>query len=89
MNSLDTLHYYKRLEAVRVPRRQAEVHAQVLAEVMSQVATKDDVMTLKTWVELYVKEQTQQLKSDLLKWFFAISIAQASLIITVLRYLPH
>jgi hypothetical protein len=44
---------------------------------------------LKEWVALYVKEQVAQLKSDILKWFFGISIAQASLIIAALRYLPH
>lgn len=91
MNSLDTLAYCKRLEAVGVPRDQAEVHAQVLAEVMSQVATKDDLKELevriKEWVALYVKEQVAQLKSDILKWFFAISITQASLIVAALRYL--
>lgn len=93
MNSLDTLGYCKRLEAVGVPREQAEVHAQVLTEVMSQVATKDDLRELevriKEWVALYVKEQIAELKADMLKWFFAVSIAQTSLIIAALRYLPH
>jgi pyrroloquinoline quinone (PQQ) biosynthesis protein C len=93
MHSLDTLRYCKRLEAVGVPREQAEVHAQVLAEVMSQVATKDDLAALKTWVEtwvaLYVKEQIQPLKSDLLKLFLTISVAQTGLIIAALLYLPH
>jgi len=104
MNSVDTLGYCKRLEAVGVLREQAEVHAQMLTEVMSQVATKNDLkelevatksalmeleVRLKEWVALYVKEQVAQLKSDILKWFFGISIAQASLIIAALRYLPH
>jgi len=100
MNSLDTLGYCKRLEAVGVPRAQAEVHAQILTEVMSQVATKDDLkeleVRLKEWVALYVKEQVAELKADmaglkadLVKWLFAVSVAQASLIIAALRYLPH
>ena len=93
MNSLDTLGYCKRLEAVGVPRDQAEVHAQVLAEVVSQVATKDDLAELeariKEWVQLYVKEQIQSLKVDMLKWYITLSIAQTSLIIAALRYLPH
>lgn len=100
MNSLDTLGYCKRLEAVGVPREQAEVHAQILTEVMSQVATKDDLkeleVRLKEWVALYVKEQVAELKADmaglkadLVKWLFAVSVAQASLIIAALRYLPH
>jgi hypothetical protein len=100
MNSLDTLGYCKRLEAVGVPREQAEVHAQVLTEVMGQVATKDDLRELevrmKEWVALYVKEQVAGLKADIaglkadmLKWFFAALITQASLIIAALRYLPH
>lgn len=100
MNSLDTLGYCKRLEAVGVPREQAEVHAQILTEVMSQVATKDDLKDLevrmKEWVTLYVQEQVAELKADmaglkadLVKWLFAVSVAQASLIIAALRYLPH
>ncbi|MYM72516.1 hypothetical protein GTP56_09935 [Duganella sp. FT134W] len=108
MNSLDILGYCKRLEAVGVPREQAEVHAQMLAEVVAQVATKDDLAALKDelhtdivalearlkewvkeWVSLYVQEQIQTLKVDMLKWFITISIAQASVIIAALRYLPH
>ncbi|MTV40328.1 hypothetical protein [Duganella radicis] len=89
MSSLDTLGYCKRLEAVGVPRAQAEVHAQVLAEVMSQVATKDDLKELKAWVELYVKEQIQGLKADILKWLVTISIAQISLMIAAMRYFAH
>ncbi|NYE63459.1 hypothetical protein FHW58_004689 [Duganella sp. 1224] len=89
MNSLDILGYCKRLEAVGIPREQAEVHAQVLAEVMAQVATKDDLAGLKVWVELYVKEQIQSLKADMLKWLVTISVAQASLLLAALRYLPH
>jgi hypothetical protein len=93
MNSLDTLGYCKRLEAVGIPREQAEVHAQILTEVMSQVATKDDLkeleVRLKEWVALYVKEQVAELKADIVKWLFAISVAQASLIIAALRYLSH
>jgi hypothetical protein len=100
MNSLDMIGYCKRLEAVGVPRHQAEVHAQVLAEVMAQVATKDDLAVLKDdldarearlkeWVMLYVKEQIQSLKVDMLKWYITLSIAQTSLIIAALRYLPH
>jgi phosphoribosylaminoimidazole-succinocarboxamide synthase len=93
MNSLDTLGYCKRLEAVGVPREHAEVHAQILTEVMSQVATKDDLkeqeVRMKEWVALYVREQVAELKADLVKWLFAVSVAQASLIIAALRYLPH
>lgn len=93
MNSLDTLGYCKRLEAVGVPREQAEVHAQILTEVMSKVATKDDLkeleVRLKEWVALYVKEQVAELKADMVKWLFAVSVAQASLIVAALRYLPH
>ncbi|RZT06129.1 hypothetical protein SAMN05216319_4646 [Duganella sp. CF402] len=122
MNSLDTLGYCKRLEAVGVPREQAEVHAQILTEVITKVATKDGLkelevatkdgmkklevglkelevatkrdlneleVRLKEWVALYVKEQIAELKADILKWFIAVSIAQASFVIAVLRYLPH
>jgi hypothetical protein len=76
-----------------VPREQAEVHAQILTEVMGKVATKDDLkeleVRLKEWVALYVKEQVAELKADMVKWLFAVSVAQASLIVAALRYLPH
>lgn len=48
---------------------------------------KELEVRMKEWVALYVKEQIAQLKSDILKWFFAISITQASLIVAALRYL--
>lgn len=100
MNSLGILGYCKRLETVGVPREQAEVHAQMLAEVIAQVATKDDLIVLKDdlealearlkeWVQLFVKEQIQSLKADMLKWLVTISIAQTSLLFAALRYLPH
>jgi len=115
MNSLDTLGYCKRLEKVGVPREQAEVHAQILTEVINQVATKDDLKELevatkdglkelevstkrdlkelearlKEWVALYVNEQVAKLKADMMKWLVTVSVAQASLIIAALRYLPH
>lgn len=93
MNALDIPGYCKRLETVGVPRGQAAVHAQMLAEVMAQVATKDDLdaleARLKEWVQLYVKGQIQSLKADMLKWLVTISIAQTSLLFAALRYLPH
>jgi hypothetical protein len=126
MNALDTLGYCKRLEKVGVSREQAEVHAQILTEVISQVATKDDLkelevatkddlkelevatkddlkelevattrdlkeleVRLKEWVALYVNEQVAKLKADMVKWLVTVSVAQASLIIAALRYLPH
>ncbi|MYM82825.1 hypothetical protein GTP44_12765 [Duganella sp. FT50W] len=93
MNSLDILGYGKRLETVSVPREQAEVHAQMLAEVVAQVATKDDLEArearLQEWGQLCVKEQIQSLKADMLKWLVTIPIAQTSWLFAALRYMPH
>jgi hypothetical protein len=86
MNSLDILGYRKRLEAVGVPCEQAEVHAKMLAEVVAQVAAKDDLASFEVR-----KKKSEQLGSntDIAGWMLAIAIAQTSLIIAALRYLPH
>lgn len=54
-----------------------------------EIGLKELEARLKEWVMLYVKEQLAELKADMLKWYLAGLMAQSSLIIAVLRYLPH
>lgn len=95
MKPFDTLSYCKQLEAAGIPREQAEVQAQALGEVMSQIVTTTDLASfearIKPSTKSYIKEQSQRLGSnaDIGLWMLAISIAQTSLIIAALRYLPH
>jgi hypothetical protein len=47
-------------------------------------------------LELFVKEQVailrtemQEQKAEILKWMFASAVGQVSVIVAVLRYMPH
>lgn len=90
MNSLDTLSYCKRLEAAGMPREQAEVQAQIL----SQMATKEELKELeartKERPEFGIKQQKPELKiNDFVMGLIAICLVQLSLIVAALLYLPH
>jgi hypothetical protein len=82
--SFDSLQYVKRLEAVGVPRAQAEVQAEIFLSVMEeQLVTKYDIKELEGKIsleleiirrdikELEVKlsNQTELLRRDLKIWF--------------------
>ncbi|MYM74014.1 hypothetical protein GTP55_20250 [Duganella sp. FT109W] len=86
MNAIETIKYRKRLEEGGVPPAQALAHADALAEVLEELPTKD-------WVRAEISRQLQDLKIDLLKWMFAMFIAQTGVtigtVIALIRYLPH
>ena len=93
--SFDTLSYAKRLEAKGVPTEQAEAHAQALAEVLeervtSKQETNDAVGRLSNDISLLrqeIKTSVADVKSEVIKWVFGISFAQAALIISALKFL--
>lgn len=69
---LDTLAYANKLKEAGVPIKQAEIQAELLAEIIGdQLATKQDI-------DLKLAE----LKNELVKWVLGISIAQAAIIIS-------
>jgi hypothetical protein len=97
----DTLAYAKKLEAKGVDVKQAEAHAEVLAEVLESTFTsKNDsesaVNSLAQEINLLrsemnikfadLKTEIALVKSEVIKWVFGISFAQAALIISVLKF---
>ncbi len=73
---LDTLQYANKLKAAGVPDRQAEVQAETLAEVLvDKLATKQDL-------DLKLAE----LKNELIKWVAGLSVAQAAIIISCIKF---
>ena len=86
--TFDTLKFANRLKTAGVPAIQAEAEADALAEVfeanLSELATKADLREL----ELRFDSKLAHLKFELLKWIMGIAIAQAGLIIGLLKFFP-
>jgi len=82
--TFDTLAYAKKLIAVGVPAQQAEVQAQALVEIVDEhLATKYDLKEM----ELALKRDMQEMKSDVIKWVTAILVAQAAIIAVLVKLL--
>jgi hypothetical protein len=86
--TFDTLKFANRLKTAGVPASQAEAEADALAEVfeanLSELATKADLREL----ELRSDSKLAHLKFELLKWMIGLAIAQAGLIIGLLKFFP-
>ena len=97
----DTLAYAKKLEARGVEIKQAEAHAEVLAEMLeASFPTKQDfnasmtsgsheVATMRHEMNARfseLKAEISEVKSEVIKWVFGISFAQAALIISALKF---
>lgn len=90
----DTLAFSKKLRAAGVPEKQAEVQAEALAEIFDEnLATKKDLKQLENALKKDIKELEQnqnlkmaELKNELIKWVFGISMAQAAIIISTLKF---
>jgi len=79
----DTLAYANKLKEAGFESRQAEVQAELLAEIFEErLATKQDVDALKNEMNLKFAE----LKVEVIKWVVGISAAQAALIISILKF---
>ncbi|MFH1003902.1 MAG: DUF1640 domain-containing protein [Bacteroidota bacterium] len=80
----DTLSYAKKLIAVGVPAQQAEVQAETFAEIIEErLSTKQDLKEL----ELALKRDMQEIKSDIIKWVAAMLVAQAAIVATLVKLL--
>lgn len=63
---LDTLRYAKTLEGVGVSREQAEVHVQILSEMMdTHLASRQNMKDLQTTTQQEMKELRRELKQDM------------------------
>jgi hypothetical protein len=88
--AFDTLKYADRLEAAGVPRAQAKVQAEALAEVIggAEVITRDyldaRLAARIREAELKLEAKIADSKADLTRWVVGAGILQTSLIIGVL-----
>jgi len=90
-SAFDTLAWSDMLQSGGIPRKQAEVHAKVFAQAMGQgVATKDDLrhteMRLTNEIQK-IRTLISDQRSELLKWMFTMLMAQAGLVITIIKFL--
>ena len=62
----DTLGYVKRLEAVGIPRAQAEAQVQIMSEVIdTNLATKQDLKDLATELRTEMKDLKTELRVEM------------------------
>ncbi len=80
----DTLQYAKRLKAVGFTEEQAEVQAQVLAEIIeSNLATKRDLKELEAQLKLAI----HQAKAETIRWVTGLLLAQAAVVAALVKLL--
>lgn len=82
--TFDTLQFAKKLKEAGVPERQAEVQAEAMAEIIEErLATKLDLEKLEAKIDLKIAE----LKAELIKWMLGVSLAQAAIIISCIKFI--
>jgi hypothetical protein len=97
--TFDTLKFANRLKTAGVPAGQAEAEADALSEVLetnlSELATKEDLRHEIGDLRHEMKESASALrqemsgmKFELLKWMIGLAVAQAGLIIGLLKFFP-
>lgn len=78
--TFDTLKFAKRLTAAGIPPAQAEAEAEALAEALTE-STKAAELVTKPDLAAALAE----LKTDMVKWFAGMLIAQAALIAALVK----
>ena len=97
--TFDTLKFANRLKTAGVPAVQAEAEADALSEVLEtnlgELATKEDlrheISDLRKDMDarfVGVDAKLEKMKFELLKWMIGLTIAQAGLIIGLLKFFP-
>ena len=99
--TFDTLKFVKTLKEAGVPETQAEAFSTAVRESheAADVATKADLREvemnlrhemkeIETALRHEIKESAADLKFELLKWIIGLAIAQAGLLIGILKFLP-
>jgi len=88
--TFDTLKFVKTLKEAGVPETQAEAFSTAVRESheAADVATKADLREVEMNLRHEIKESAADLKFELLKWIIGLAIAQAGLLIGILRFLP-
>ncbi|NEX23089.1 DUF1640 domain-containing protein [Thiorhodococcus mannitoliphagus] len=82
--TFDTLKFARKLKEAGLPETQAEAFAEAFRDATSEeLATKSDLRTL----ELSLKADIHEAKSDMIKWVAGLLIAQAALIAALVKLL--
>jgi hypothetical protein len=82
--TFDTHLYVKKLKAVGFTEEQAEAQAETLAEIIEdKLATKADLKEL----EINLRRELAEIKSDIIKWVVGMLIAQAIIIAALVKLL--
>ncbi len=78
----DTLTYANKLKNVGIPENQAETHAQLLSEVVTNKMVTRLYLDNKL-AEMYVK--IAELKNELIRWVLGAAIAQTSIVLSCMK----
>ncbi len=86
--TFDTLAYAKKLIAVGVPSKQAEVQAETFAEIIDErIATKRDMKELEITLRRDMKELESRITASIIKWVAGMLVAQAAVVATLVKLL--
>jgi len=86
--AFDTLQFAKKLINAGVPQKQAEVHAEAIAEVVEEkLATKADLKKLEHVTKADLKQLETNLQLQMAKWLIGVSMAQAAIIISCIKFI--
>jgi hypothetical protein len=101
--TFDTLKFANRLKSAGIPAVHAEAEADALSEVLetnlSELATKEDlrheISDLRKDMdarfektESTLRQETANLKFELLKWMIGLLVAQTTLLLALLKFFP-
>jgi hypothetical protein len=78
----DTLTYANKLKEVGISENQAETHAQLLSEIVTNKMVTRPYLDAKL-AEMYVK--IAELKNELIRWVLGAAIAQTSIVLSCMK----
>ena len=76
----DPIDYARQLRSVGVSQDQADIQAQTIEKIISDIATSQDLVTKRDLVEL---------KLELIKWMLGIGVAGIVSVAGILKYKIH
>ena len=82
----DTLTFANKLKKAGIPENQAETHAQLLSEVVTNKMVTRQYLDIKLdtkLAEVYVK--IAELKTELSRWVLGAAIAQTSIVLSYMK----
>lgn len=86
--AFDTLQFAKKLVDAGVPQKQAEVHAEAIAEIVQEkLATKSDLKHLEANLERSTELKIANSKNELIRWIFGTAFAQAAFVIACIKFI--